>query len=33
MKKCSTLLGCWMRFLAACSGVEKRLLRDPLKSL
>lgn len=33
LKKCRTLLGCWMRFLAACSGEEKRLFRLPWKSL
>uniref|UniRef100_A0A0E9WWF6 Uncharacterized protein n=1 Tax=Anguilla anguilla TaxID=7936 RepID=A0A0E9WWF6_ANGAN len=33
LKKCRTLLGCWMRFLAACSGEVKRLLRVPWKSL
>ncbi len=33
LKKCRTLLGCWIRFLAACSGEVKRLLRDPWKSL
>lgn len=33
LKKWRTLLGCWMRFFAACSGEVKRLFLLPWKSL